>query len=167
MNIGIIEKIDFFEIGLLIKNIYEKKFKNEFMKFVTLSENEKIDVLVLDSIISEEILKKYFNKLKESSIIIVNIDDKELIKTVSKENYYIVPFGFNPKASITISSLKPGDKDTYTFCIQRDLETIKKNEIVEQEFLVSSNQFSEFNLLLLVSILLILDVKVNEINKFL
>lgn len=165
MNIGVIEKSDFFEIGVLIKKTYEKHFKSEQLKFVTINNLDKIDILILDNISSENILNNYFKKLHSDSIVIVNVDNREIINIVSKKSFNLVTFGFNPKASITISSFVTGDKDTSCFCIQRDLCTIKGNDFFEQEFLINSNNFSEFDLLLSVSTLIILGLSIKKIQS--
>lgn len=165
MNIGIIEKSDFFDIGVLIKKTYENSFKNEQVKFITINDNDLIDILILDNTTSKDILFNYFQKLHQNSIVIVNIDNKELIDIILKENFYIITFGFNPKATITISSFITGNKDTSTFCIQRDFTTIKENAFSEQEFIINSNNISEFDLLLSISTLLVLSLSIENIQS--
>ncbi len=165
MNIAITEKYDLFDIGILIKKTYESYFTNQKIQFVTLFNNDLIDVLILENVVDDIVLKDYFKKLKSTSIIIVNIDNKELIKTLLNENYNFISYGFNPKACITLSSFKTGEKDTSVFCVQRDIETINGDEIIEQEFLVYSNLFSEFDILLTVSVLVILGLSINSINN--
>lgn len=164
MNIGIIEKADFFDIGVLIKKSYQKKIYNGKIKFITMNGNDKIDILVLNNISSNSILNNYFKKLHSNSIVIVNTDIKELIGVVLKQDFNIVTFGFNQKSSITISSFIAGDKDTYTICIQRDIYTIEGLEFFEQEFIINSNDISESDILLIVSILIVLGLSTEEIK---
>ncbi len=165
MNIGVIEKNEFFDIGVLIKKTFENKFDNQLLKFVTLSDTDSIDILIFNSKVTDDISKSYFAKLHENSIIIVNIDDYDLINIVSKENFNIIPFGYNPKSTITLSSFVSGDINTATICIQRDLDTISGTTISEHEFLVNSKDFTEFEMLLIVSVLIVLDFKSKEINN--
>lgn len=164
MNIGVIAESDFFDIGVIIKKTYENVFNGDFIKFITLTDDNKIDVLILDNISSEEILSCYFKKLHSKSIVISNVDNKKLINRVAKENFELITFGFNPKATITISSFIIGNKDTATFCIQRDFSTIKENYFFEQEFIINSSNISEFDLLLAVSTLIILDLSIKDIQ---
>ncbi len=164
MNIGVIEKNEFFDIGVLIKKSFENKFQNQTLKFVTLSDKDNIDILIFDNHVNDEISKLYFSKLNENSIIIANIDDFELIKVISNQNNSIISFGYNPKSSITLSSFISGDINTATVCIQRELDTIDGTTISEHEFQVNAKNFSEFEILLIVSVLITLGFKSKEIN---
>lgn len=164
MNIGVICEHNVFDIGRFIKMTYEKKYVTEKIKFVTAEENDFIDVLIIDHFIEDEFLQKYLKKLKKKSIIIVNVDDRALIKQIFDVPNMFVSYGFNNKASITLSSLMQGDKDIFMFCLQRNIQTIRLKKIIEQEFLINSVNISSMDTLIIVSILLILDVTIEEIN---
>lgn len=168
MNIGIVEKYGLFEIGLFLKNSYKNKYINDTLKFITLEEREGIDLLILNTIIDIDLLEKYFDKLKNTSIILVNTDDKDLVNIISRQNFNFITFGFNPKSSITLSSFKIGTLDTSVICIQRDIQTINQTELNEQEFLINSKNISEFDILLTCSVLIVFDFSIDEIkNAFL
>lgn len=164
MNIGVICAQNIFDIGRFIKMTYEKKYATEKIKFVTAEEDEKIDILVIDHCIEEIFLQKYLNKLKKKSIIIVNVDDRELVRQMFGVKNMIVSYGFSNKASITLSSLVQGDKDIFMFCLQRNIQTIRLKKIIEQEFLINSVNISSMDTLIIVSVLLILDINIEEIN---
>lgn len=165
MNLGIIEKFDLFEIGISLKKTYEKKFTNEKLRFITLDEPDEIDVLILPSFANENLLSLYLKKMRKNAIIIVNVDDRELIKQLYKTQFPLVSYGFSNKSSITLSSLVSRDKDTLMCCIQRDIKTINGNKVFEQEFSINYINISSMDTLLIISVLLVLDISIHDINN--
>ncbi len=165
MNIGVIDKNDFFDIGVLLKKSFENKYQAKLLKYTTLSDKENIDILIFNNLVNDEVSKSYFDKLNNHSIIIANIDDYELIKVISNQDYNIISFGYNPKSTITLSSFINGDINTATVCIQRELDTIDGTTISEHEFQVNTKDFLESEILLIVSTLITLGFKSKEINS--
>ncbi len=162
MDICVIEETVFLNQNTLIKNAFNQTFKKDTLSFVTHPNNSNIDILILNA--SATNLQAYFDKLNNSSIIIVNIDDPILINTTSSLNANIIAFGYNPKASITLSSFITGNINTATICIQRELETISKNIIEEQEFQINTI-LNEQHTLLIASLLLVLDINPKQLKN--
>lgn len=164
MNVGIIEKTELFDVCIFIKKTFEKKYPDKNLKFVTLKNDEQIDLLILDCAVNESIFNKYIQKMKKSCVVLVNVDDRNLISQVRNIGYPLISYGYSQKATITLSSFTTGNKNTLLCAIQRSVKTYKNRKIFEQEFTVDSIEFSPIDTLLLVSVLLIFDLSVEEIN---
>lgn len=164
MNIGLIIKNDFFEICLFIKRSYELINKNK-LKFITLEDNENIDILIIDYVNDICFVKNYIKKLNENSIVLINTDDSNILDLISEESINVISYGFNQKSSITISSFESLNNDTLMLCIQRNIETIKNTEFVEQEFIVNSKNLLDAEILIVVSALIVLGFSSKEICK--
>ena len=76
------------------------------------------------------------NKL---SIVLLNSDKSEKIELKTKTPFYVITFGFNSNATITISSRISGVNDTLQICIQRNLMTLQNVKILEQDFSITAN----------------------------
>ncbi len=163
MNIGLIEKTNFSKIKAKIKSTYETIFK-EKLNFASPIDSQAINILILNAYLHNDLFKFFSSNLNENSVILVNIDNKDLINIASVQNYDIVTFGYNPKSTITLSSFITGDKTSATICIQRDILTLSNILIEEQEFQITTI-FSELDTLLIVSALLILDIPIDYIKS--
>jgi len=119
-----------------IKRILDNKLNSINKKHTVISINEKnVDnmrnirfetILVInleEIIVKKEILNELF---KNTKYLIINSDmnSKEL-EIINNLNLNVITFGFNPKASITASSVE----DKLIICLQRKLIDINKNEL--------------------------------------
>lgn len=87
-----------------------------------------------------ELVRRAFSLLNEKGIAIVNADDNDLNGFFKDIKHYIVTYGFNPKASMTTSSI--GDlmvKENMLCCLQRKIYTKNGTVIEPQEFKVRTN----------------------------
>lgn len=81
------------------------------------------------------LMRKVFSLLDEKGTAIVNADHSELIRFLQGIKRYVVTYGFNPKASITASSI--GDavcKDGFLCCLQRTISARNGVLIEPQEY---------------------------------
>ena len=107
-----------------IININKKSIENiKNVKFDILVICENIEKILKNSLYLEEIIKK-------ADYIIVNSDVKENLSILKNVETNIVTYGFNAKATITISSIK---EEKTMVCIQRKINGIN-NIIEEQDF---------------------------------
>ena len=129
----------------IIKTI-EKNLKDKSIKVISINNNSieniknvKFETIVVDDILlqkdkeynakiqkNKETLKKIINNSKN---IILNSDIIENLDTVKNLNLTIITYGFNSKATITMSSL---NEDNMLVCLQRNIK-ILDGRIVEQQ----------------------------------
>ena len=105
-------------------NINRKSIENvKNVKFDVLVICENIEKLLKNSSYLEEIIKK-------ADYIIINSDVKENLLILKNIKANIITYGFNAKATITISSIK---EEKIMICIQRKINGVN-NIIEEQDF---------------------------------
>ena len=131
-----------------IININKKSIENiKNVKFDILVICENIEKILNNSLYLEEIIKK-------ADYIIVNSDVKENLSILKNVETNIVTYGFNAKATITISSIK---EEKTMVCIQRKINGIN-NIIEEQDFNIEiekNNVNKLYNVLVIFTILAI------------
>ena len=131
-----------------IININKKSIENiKNVKFDILVICENIEKILKNSLYLEEIIKK-------ADYIIVNSDVKENLSILKNVETNIVTYGFNAKATITISSIK---EEKTMGCIQRKINGIN-NIIEEQDFNIEiekNNVNKLYNVLVIFTILAI------------
>ena len=127
----------------IIKKI-EEKLKNKSVKVISINNNSieniknvKFETVVIDDILinnkntnmqkNKEILKSIINNSKN---IILNSDIIENLDMVKNLNLSIVTYGFNSKATITMSSL---NDDNMLVCLQRNIKIIDGSVVEQQE----------------------------------
>lgn len=105
-------------------------------------------------IINREFDDEYsLNKLiAKSKYLIINEDIDMAISLLNDVNSNIITYGFNSKSTITMSSVT---EDSIQICVQRNILS-KQNEIEQQEIsLVKEAQSEIYDIMLLISMLLI------------
>ena len=131
-----------------IININKKSIENiKNVKYDILVICENIEKILKNSLYLEEIIKK-------ADYIIVNSDVKENLSILKNVETNIVTYGFNAKATITISSIK---EEKTMVCIQRKINGIN-NIIEEQDFNIEiekNNVNKLYNVLVIFTILAI------------
>ena len=107
-----------------IININRKSIDNvKNVKFDVLVICEDVEKMLKNSVYLEEIIKK-------TDYIIINSDIRENLLKLKNTKTSIITYGFNAKATITISSIK---EEKTMICIQRKINGIN-NIIEEQDF---------------------------------
>ncbi len=97
--------------------------------------NVKFDIIIIfDQIEDDDILKKV---LDSSKYLIINTDFKENMKLLDMaEDQYVITFGFNSRATITIIS---NENDEIILDLQREIENLEKKKIESQEIKLEKN----------------------------
>lgn len=97
--------------------------------------NVKFDIIIIfDQIEDDDILKKV---LDSSKYLIINTDFKENMKLLDMaEDQYVITFGFNSRATITIIS---NENDEIILDLQREIENLNKEKIESQEIKLENN----------------------------
>lgn len=97
--------------------------------------NVKFDIIIIfDQIEDDNILKKV---LDSSKYLIINTDFKENVKLLNMaEDQYVITFGFNSRATITIIS---NENDEIILDLQREIENLEKKKIESQEIKLENN----------------------------
>lgn len=105
-----------------IKNIKNVRFETILMDDILIEDNKN-----LNSRENRELLKKI---IKNSKNIILNSDILENLEMVKNLNLSLITYGFNSKATITMSSL---EDDSMLVCLQRNIKVIDGSIIEQQE----------------------------------
>lgn len=147
-----------------IKNTINKQNKTNKFEIVNINtqsigniKNIKFDILVINENI-ENILNNsnYLETLiNKACYIIINSDIKNNLKALKNIKTNIITYGFNAKATITISSVRD---ENMLICIQRGIKDIENNKIDEQEFNIGiekNNVNKLYNILIIFTILAI------------
>ena len=128
-------------IEMLIVKITEEGLVNNWFS------NVDFDVLIYtmgrteedynyNALYSEE--RKLFFTLAKDAVSIVNVDDRSVFKLLKGNKTHLITYGFNPKASITASSIQEDEfSRRVQCCVQRTITTFSGRELEPQEFSVT------------------------------
>jgi len=123
----------------ITKNL-KKAFSSENVDFINLDlgiienfKNVKFDILLISNFKknSKSINKKVF---LNSSIYLINTDVKENLNILESLKGVVITYGFNTKASVTVSSV---DDENISICIQRGIESLSNQKIEPIEYVES------------------------------
>ena len=136
--IGIITKsnnINEIEKTLEKYGIHEKNIVIITKHTIENIKNVKFDIIIIfDQIEDGNKLKKV---LDSSKYLIINTDFKENVKLLNMaEDQYVITFGFNSRATITIIS---NENDEIILDLQREIENLNKEKIESQEIKLENN----------------------------
>ena len=136
--IGIITKsnnINEIEKTLEKYGIHEKNIVIITKHTIENIKNVKFDIIIIfDQIEDDNILKKV---LDSSKYLIINTDFKENVKLLNMaEDQYVITFGFNSRATITIIS---NENDEIILDLQREIENLNKEKIESKEIKLENN----------------------------
>lgn len=126
-----------------IVNINKKSIENvKNIKFDILVINENIENLLKNSKYLEDIINKAY-------YIIINSDIKNNLSLLKNVRTNIITYGFNAKATITISSI---NDENMLLCIQRSVKDINGKIIDEQEFSIKieKNNMNKLYIILII-----------------
>lgn len=72
--------------------------------------------------------------INKNTYVVLNTEDKKILKHLIGQTARIISFGFNQKASVTASSIQEIDNETtMQYCIQRGFNTLNNEEMEPQE----------------------------------
>ena len=154
-----------------ISELLEKKLGNHNniivinSKSVENIKNIKFEtVLILNNNkIIEENSNAFSKIIKNSRYLILNADIELQLKMEEHIELNIITFGFNPKSTITASSVE----ENILICIQRNLKDINNKMLEQQEIKISffeENIGINTNNLIGISAILLLDGKISQKN---
>lgn len=130
--------------------------------------NTKADDIIKDRKIY---VRQIYKKIKEDGVLIINADDENLSDTIRGIKTHIVTYGFNPKSSITASSIGDNFSDSYyIFCLQRSIVNICNVRIEPHEFSVRIPKYSRkdvYNALAICAFALVCGVRFDYITNLL
>lgn len=157
--IGIIaDKKNENDIANCLQNNFNKKNIKENViiinnKNINNIKNIKFDSLLINKKVTGryDVVKKL---LSNSNNLIINSDIDTNLDILSKANYNIITYGFNPKSTVTASSL---ENDDALICIQRNIKNTNNITLEPQEIKVEkSNQSNNPYIIMGVEILTLL-----------
>jgi UDP-N-acetylmuramyl tripeptide synthase len=147
-----------------IENLISKKVRFDVLVFTDKLEN----MHGLDKDKYSEIVFRSHLLLSPKGFAVVNMDDTELVSLLQGIKQHILTYGFNPKASITTSSI--GDtifKENFICCLQRTIFAINGKVFEPQEYKLKINSDGEqaYNILAAASFALINGIDLSAINS--
>ena len=116
------------------QELKEKNFKQEqifFLKENTIKnlKNIKFETIIIGKKISKN--KGIIRELMQNAkYVVFNSDITENLNLLADLSFKLITYGFNPKATITTSSVEEGK---IMVCVQRTIENLKGNKIEVQE----------------------------------
>ena len=125
------------------RNILDKDFSSQHEKILFINNNNiknikniRFETILFDTekLIDESILNKL---LSYSKCFVFNYDIDKNIEKYKKMDLQLVTFGFNPKSTVTISSVTD---ENILMCIQRKIYTMNNEEIEPQEIKIDINK---------------------------
>lgn len=134
----------------IINNI-ESNLRDKSVKVISINNNSidniknvKFETILIDDVLTNDKRKESINSkekreilkeiIKNSKNIILNSDIVENLEMVKNLNLSVITYGFNSKATVTMSSL---DDDNMLVCLQRNIRDIDGAIIEQQELYVN------------------------------
>ena len=118
----------------IMQGLEAKNFKQDqvfFLKANTIKnlKNIKFETIIIGKKVSKnkEIVRELMQNAK---YVIFNSDITENLNLLEDLSFKLITYGFNPKATVTTSSVEEGK---IMICIQRTIKNLKENEIELQE----------------------------------
>ena len=118
----------------IMQGLEAKNFKQDqvfFLKANTIKnlKNIKFETIIIGKKVSKnkEIVRELMQNAK---YVIFNSDITENLNLLEDLSFKLITYGFNPKATVTTSSVEEGK---IMICIQRTITNLKENEIELQE----------------------------------
>jgi len=126
-------KSDIISMGLNYSDFFAEKYK--FINF---------DILVFQNcdIIKRNLKNSILSNISNKNILIVNLDNKDIFKSLDGLNARLITYGLNGKSCITASSIQNSENyiQQMQCCIQRTIPTFLGNKLEPQEFKIVLNQ---------------------------
>ncbi len=130
----------------------EKNLKDKSVKVISINKNSieniknvRFETILIDDVFIGENKNKISDNQKEflkkiirnSKNIILNSDIQENLEVIKNLNLSIITYGFNSKATITMSSL---EDDGMLVCLQRNIKLIDGTVVEQQEIKLSEKE---------------------------
>ncbi len=118
----------------IMQGLKEKNFKQDqifFLKENTIKnlKNIKFETIIIGKKISKN-KQDIRNLIQNAKYVVFNADIKENLNLLENLSFSLITYGFNPKATVTTSSVEEGK---IMVCLQRTIENLNGNKIELQE----------------------------------
>lgn len=163
INIGIFDGTNYNYIIHYLREVYKINIVNDFKLFNAFSVKNianNYDILLFVNNVNNENYNKVKHVITKAKVLIVNNDDKKMMDIISQSNLedvYILSYGFNSKATLTVSSVD--ELENTVMCnLQREITNIYNQIIEPKEFNISKghSNFNNSKLLGIVTLMLLL-----------
>ena len=126
----------------------------------------KSQILVLNKKRDDFNLQKALDAIVTGGVIVMNADEKHYAGLKLTKPMRLITYGYNPKSTITASSIVVLDNISVQCCIQRQFATLSGAVLEPQEFLVRTNymELNEGDILASVAVALLCGVKIHNIS---
>lgn len=143
-----------------MKKILCKKFNIFKVIFITDKnvenlKNVKFDTVVIDSVIKD--IKNLKVVISNAKYIILNSDLAINFSVLDDLNLVVISYGFNNKATFTVSSVSYGN---IIICLQRIINNIFGEKYEPQEFEIEINKNVDIYILICIEIIILLYQKI-------
>jgi len=126
----------------------------------------KIQLLVLNKKDPSFDLQKALEAVVTNGVIVMNADEKFYAGIKLTKPMQLITYGYNPKATITASSVVVHENISVQCCIQRQFATLGGEVLEPQEFLVRTSylELKEDDILAAVTVALLCGISADEIS---
>jgi len=158
-------------IDKFLRKIYSDSKRDNFLPsvsgFMDGELRHKIQVLVLNRENPNFDLQKTFEAVVTNGIIVMNADEKAYAGLKLTKPMQLITYGYNPKSTITASSVDIHEYISLQCCIQRQFTTLGGEILEPQEFLVRTSylELKEDDILAAVTVALLCGVSADEISS--
>lgn len=142
-------------VGIISENkeiirALEKGFDKKKVDFIDLDfniienfKNIRFDIILISNLKNYNKNSNFKKILSNSYISVINTDIKDNLKVLDNLNGMVITYGFNPKATVTASSV---NDDNIAICIQRVIEDMKGKEIEPIEYIENIQNFKNIEI---------------------
>ena len=128
--------------------------------------NSKSHIIVLNSIQPDSNLSKALDTIIAGGTIIMNSDEKNFAGLRLSKPVRLITYGYNPKSTVTASSIIMHDNISIQCCIQRQFNTLTGTVLEPQEFMVCTNhmELTAGDILAAVSVAMLCGASIEKIS---
>ena len=113
------------------------------LKTIENFKNIKFDAILIYNLKNYNKIINFKKIIQNSYILVINTDIKDNLKVLDNLNGMVITYGFNPKATVTASSV---NDDNISICIQRIIEDIKGEKIEPIEYVEDITGFKNIEI---------------------
>lgn len=108
-------------------------------KSITNIKNVKFETIIINHNVKKLQNKEEFKKIIANAKYIIVNSDKVDLKILQDLNAISITYGFNGKATVTMSSI---EDEELILCLQRNITTLQNKKIEPQEIRIDKKKFS-------------------------
>lgn len=124
----------------IIKKLQNKKFEHKIdflnldSKTIENFKNIKFEIILISNLEKYKKTNNFEKVISNSAISLINADIKDNLKILDNVKGRVITYGFNPKSTITVSSV---NEENISICIQRIIEDVNNNKIEPIEYVTN------------------------------